>query len=37
MERRNFLRGAVFDTSAAAFGGTLMKGAAYAAPAQNGF
>lgn len=36
MERRNFLRGAVFGTSAAVFGGTLMQGAAYAAPAQNG-
>ncbi|MFF0587311.1 alkaline phosphatase PhoX [Streptomyces sp. NPDC003781] len=36
MERRNFLRGAVIGTSAAAFGGSLMRGAAYAAPAQNG-
>ncbi|MDQ0943687.1 alkaline phosphatase PhoX [Streptomyces sp. V1I1] len=36
MERRNFLRGAVIGTSVAAFGGTLMRGAAYAAPAQNG-
>lgn len=36
MERRNFLRGAVIGTSAAAFGGTLMRGAAYAAPAQPG-
>ncbi|MGY0055637.1 alkaline phosphatase PhoX [Streptomyces sp. LZ34] len=36
MERRTFLRGAVIGTSAAAFGGTLMRGAAYAAPAQNG-
>ncbi|MEU2060922.1 alkaline phosphatase PhoX [Streptomyces sp. NPDC013455] len=36
MERRNFLRGAVLGTSAAVFGGTLMRGAAYAAPAQNG-
>ncbi|MEU1407280.1 alkaline phosphatase PhoX [Streptomyces sp. NPDC005728] len=36
MERRNFLRGAVVGTSAAVFGGTLMHGAAYAAPAQNG-
>ncbi|MFG2025464.1 alkaline phosphatase PhoX [Streptomyces sp. NPDC048825] len=36
MERRNFLRGAVIGTSAAVFGGTLMRGAAYAAPAQNG-
>ncbi|MGW2020433.1 alkaline phosphatase PhoX [Streptomyces sp. NPDC001927] len=36
MERRSFLRGAVIGTSAAAFGGTLMHGAAYAAPAQPG-
>ncbi|MFI5526181.1 alkaline phosphatase PhoX [Streptomyces platensis] len=36
MERRTFLRGAVIGTSAAAFGGTLMHGAASAAPAQNG-
>ncbi|MFH8367634.1 alkaline phosphatase PhoX [Streptomyces sp. NPDC018031] len=36
MERRTFLRGAVIGTSAAAFGGTLMHGAAYAAPAQPG-
>ncbi|MER6164402.1 alkaline phosphatase PhoX [Streptomyces violaceorubidus] len=36
MERRSFLRGAVIGTSAAAFGGSLMRGAAYAAPAQNG-
>ncbi|AKN72308.1 translocation protein TolB [Streptomyces sp. PBH53] len=36
MERRTFLRGAVFGTSVAVFGGTLMQGAAYAAPAQNG-
>ncbi|MFE9644812.1 alkaline phosphatase PhoX [Streptomyces sp. NPDC006365] len=36
MERRNFLRGTVIGTSAAVFGGTLMRGAAYAAPAQNG-
>lgn len=36
MERRSFLRGAVIGTSVAAFGGTLMSGAAYAAPAQNG-
>jgi secreted PhoX family phosphatase len=36
VERRNFLRGAVIGTSVAAFGGTLMRGAAYAAPAQNG-
>ncbi|MFD0265275.1 alkaline phosphatase PhoX [Streptomyces sp. NPDC127106] len=36
MERRTFLRGAAVGTSAAAFGGTLMRGAAYAAPAQPG-
>ncbi|MFD3324704.1 alkaline phosphatase PhoX [Streptomyces sp. NPDC058701] len=36
MERRTFLRGAVIGSSAAAFGGTLMHGAAYAAPAQPG-
>ncbi|MFB7276400.1 alkaline phosphatase PhoX [Streptomyces hydrogenans] len=36
MERRSFLRGAVIGTSAAAFGGTLTAGAAYAAPAQPG-
>jgi secreted PhoX family phosphatase len=36
VERRSFLRGAVIGTSVAAFGGTLMRGAAYAAPAQNG-
>ncbi|MBL1098613.1 alkaline phosphatase PhoX [Streptomyces coffeae] len=36
MKRRNFLRGAAIGTSAAAFGGTLMHGAAYAAPAQPG-
>ncbi|MGR3935548.1 alkaline phosphatase PhoX [Streptomyces sp. BRA346] len=36
MERRVFLRGAVIGASAAAFGGTLMRGAAYAAPAQKG-
>ncbi|WP_030559953.1 alkaline phosphatase PhoX [Streptomyces aureocirculatus] len=36
MERRNLLRGAVIGASAAVFGGTLMHGAAYAAPAQNG-
>ncbi|MGI5468639.1 alkaline phosphatase PhoX [Streptomyces sp. CA-132043] len=36
MERRTFLRGAVIGASAAAFGGTLMRGAAYAAPAQPG-
>ncbi|MFC9426583.1 alkaline phosphatase PhoX [Streptomyces sp. NPDC056987] len=36
MERRNFLRGAVIGTSAAALGGTLWRGAALAAPAQPG-
>ncbi|NBM17089.1 alkaline phosphatase PhoX [Streptomyces sp. GC420] len=36
MERRSFLRGAVIGGSAAAFGGTLWRGAAYAAPAQPG-
>ncbi|MEU9984443.1 alkaline phosphatase PhoX [Streptomyces sp. NPDC050856] len=36
MERRSFLRGAVVGGTAAAFGGTLMRGAAYAAPAQPG-
>ncbi|MEU7482617.1 alkaline phosphatase PhoX [Streptomyces sp. NPDC042319] len=36
MERRTFLRGAAIGASAAAFGGTLMPGAAYAAPAQPG-
>ncbi|GAA2801738.1 alkaline phosphatase PhoX [Streptomyces showdoensis] len=36
MERRSFLRGAVIGTSAAAFGGTLWRGAAFAAPAQPG-
>ncbi|WP_030249389.1 alkaline phosphatase PhoX [Streptomyces violens] len=36
MERRTFLRGAVIGASAAAFAGTLMPGAAYAAPAQPG-
>ncbi|MGW7366577.1 alkaline phosphatase PhoX [Streptomyces sp. NPDC054841] len=36
MERRSFLRGAVIGGTAAAFGGTLMHGAAYAAPAQPG-
>lgn len=34
MERRNFLRSAVIGGSAAAFGGTLWRGAAYATPAQ---
>ncbi|MDG4863873.1 twin-arginine translocation signal domain-containing protein, partial [Streptomyces sp. T-3] len=32
MERRTFLRGAVIGGSAAALGGTLWRGAAYAAP-----
>ncbi|MGW7051225.1 alkaline phosphatase PhoX [Streptomyces sp. NPDC054887] len=36
MERRSFLRGAVIGTSVAAFGGTLWRGAAQAAPAQPG-
>ncbi|MDG9703329.1 alkaline phosphatase PhoX [Streptomyces sp. DH37] len=36
MERRNFLRGAVLTGSAAAFGGSLWRGAAHAAPAQPG-
>ncbi|MCK8676953.1 alkaline phosphatase PhoX [Streptomyces lichenis] len=36
MERRGFLRGAVGGGAAAAFGGALMAGAAYAAPAQPG-
>ncbi|MCX4822934.1 PhoX family protein [Streptomyces sp. NBC_01142] len=36
MERRSFLRGAVISTSAAAFGGTLWRGAAHADPAQPG-
>ncbi|MBW1601011.1 DUF839 domain-containing protein [Streptomyces sp. JJ66] len=36
MERRSFLRGTVVSGSAAAFGFTLMRGAAYAAPAQPG-
>lgn len=36
MERRNFLRGAVIGTSAAALGGTLWRGAAVADPAQPG-
>ncbi|MEV8307910.1 alkaline phosphatase PhoX [Streptomyces flavidovirens] len=36
MERRSFLRGAVIGTSVTAFGGTLWRGAAYAAPAQPG-
>ncbi|WP_151773110.1 alkaline phosphatase PhoX [Streptomyces abyssomicinicus] len=36
MERRNLLRAAVLGGTAAAFGGTLWRGAAYAAPAQPG-
>ncbi|UGY91328.1 alkaline phosphatase PhoX [Streptomyces gobiensis] len=36
MERRNFLRGAVIAGSAAAFGGSLWRGAAVADPAQPG-
>ncbi|WP_433547785.1 alkaline phosphatase PhoX [Streptomyces sp. CA-294286] len=36
MERRTFLRTAVIGTSAAAFGGTLWRGAAHADPAQPG-
>lgn len=36
MERRKFLRGAVITGSAAALGGTLWRGAAYADPAQPG-
>ncbi len=36
VERRTFLRGAVIGSSVATFGGTLMRGAAYAAPAQPG-
>ncbi|WP_327684362.1 PhoX family protein [Streptomyces sp. NBC_00467] len=36
MERRNFLRGAVIGTSAAALGGALWRGAAVADPAQPG-
>ncbi|MFJ8537650.1 alkaline phosphatase PhoX [Streptomyces sp. NPDC093591] len=36
MERRNLLRAAVLGGSAAVFGGTLWRGAAYAAPAQPG-
>jgi secreted PhoX family phosphatase len=36
VERRNFLRGAVITGSAAALGGTLGRGAAYADPAQPG-
>ncbi|GGX55576.1 alkaline phosphatase PhoX [Streptomyces fructofermentans] len=36
MERRTLLRAAVLGGSSAAFGGTLWRGAAYAAPAQPG-
>ncbi|WP_284116961.1 alkaline phosphatase PhoX [Streptomyces fragilis] len=36
MERRNLLRAAVLGGTAAAFGGTLWRGAAHAAPAQPG-
>ncbi|MFP8960173.1 alkaline phosphatase PhoX [Streptomyces nanhaiensis] len=36
MERRDFLRGAVLTGSVAAFGGSLWRGAAHAAPAQPG-
>ncbi|MFJ6660807.1 alkaline phosphatase PhoX [Streptomyces sp. NPDC091377] len=36
MERRNLLRAAVLGGSAAAFGGSLWRGAAHAAPAQPG-
>ncbi|MEU6080905.1 alkaline phosphatase PhoX [Streptomyces sp. NPDC047108] len=36
MERRSLLRAAVIGTSAAVFGATLDRGAAYAAPAQPG-
>ncbi|WP_369169195.1 alkaline phosphatase PhoX [Streptomyces sp. R28] len=36
MERRSLLRAAVLGGSAAVFGGTLSRGAAYAAPAQPG-
>ncbi|WSK01876.1 hypothetical protein OG395_34735 [Streptomyces sp. NBC_01320] len=36
MERRTFLRTAVVGSSAAAFGGTLWRGAAHAAPALPG-
>ncbi|WKX70222.1 alkaline phosphatase PhoX [Streptomyces sp. XD-27] len=36
MERRSLLRAAFIGTSAAVFGGSLSRGAAYAAPAQNG-
>ena len=36
MERRTLLRAAVLGGTSAAFGGTLWRGAAYAAPAQPG-
>ncbi|MCQ8186840.1 alkaline phosphatase PhoX [Streptomyces rugosispiralis] len=36
MKRRTLLRAAVIGGSSAAFGGTLWRGAAYAAPAQPG-
>ncbi|MEV5429015.1 alkaline phosphatase PhoX [Streptomyces sp. NPDC052701] len=36
MERRTFLRAAAVGGSSAVFGGTLWRGAAYAAPAQPG-
>ncbi|MET9729521.1 alkaline phosphatase PhoX [Streptomyces sp. NPDC006458] len=36
MERRTLLRAAVLGGSSAVFGGTLWRGAAYAAPAQPG-
>ncbi|MEU3885908.1 alkaline phosphatase PhoX [Streptomyces sp. NPDC029041] len=36
MERRNLLRAAVLGGTSAALGGTLWRGAAYAAPAQPG-
>ncbi|MFE9607438.1 alkaline phosphatase PhoX [Streptomyces sp. NPDC006012] len=36
MERRTFLRAAALGGSSAVFGGTLWRGAAYAAPAQPG-
>ncbi|GAA2388682.1 PhoX family protein [Streptomyces glaucosporus] len=36
VERRDFLRGAVLAGSVAAFGGSLWRGAAHAAPAQPG-
>ncbi|QKW10718.1 DUF839 domain-containing protein [Streptomyces sp. NA04227] len=36
MDRRALLRGTVIGAGAAVFGGSLMRGAAYAAPAQKG-